>query len=261
MEYGFLSSLNAQRSAGGIAPLTMHGSMSAAAAGWANQMTSGSFLAHASDIISGTPGGWSKVGENVGRGQSVSSLTQSFMASPTHRANVMDPSYTHVGIAVYIHPSDGRIYTTHRFAALPGLVAPAPAPTPAPVPTTPVPVLPTQVPAAPTQVPPAPTPVPAAPTPVPATPTQAPAAPTPVPVVPTQVPAAPTPAPAAPTPVPATPTLPTQAPETGAAPTVEPERADFGEPPERLAAVDLDQVIEQTILKLASKRAKVSRPE
>lgn len=203
MEYGFLSSLNAQRAQGGLAPLAMNGSMTSAAAGWAHQMASGSFLAHAGDIISGTPGGWSKVGENVGRGQSVASLTQAFMASATHRANVMDPSYTHVGIAVYTHPSDGRIYTTHRFAALPGAsVAPPPQPTAPPATPTPIPPPPAAIPAPPTAVPqPQPTPVP--PTPVPATPVP-----------------------------------------------------DFGEPPQRLPLVNVEEVIENSIRKLDGKRAK-----
>ena len=44
-ESGFLSSLNAQRAAGGLAPLVLSGSMTAAADGWTQQMVNGSFLA------------------------------------------------------------------------------------------------------------------------------------------------------------------------------------------------------------------------
>ena len=222
-ESGFLASVNGQRAAAGLAPLAMSGSMSAAADGWTASMVNGSFLAHASDIVSGTPGGWTKVGENVGRGQSVASLTSAFMASAGHRANIMDASYTHIGIAVYNHPTDGRMYTTHRFAALPGAAAPAPvAPTPVPtaIPVPPTPVPPT--PAPPTPVPPTPVPpAPAPPTPVPPTPVPATPLPTATavpPVVtqaqPTAIPATPTPIPTLvattnPTPIPATP-VPTQ---------------------------------------------------
>jgi len=117
-ESDFLTSLNSQRVAGGLAPLALQGSMTAAADGWALSMVNGSFLAHADDFLTGTPSNWIKVGENVGRGQSVNSLTSKFMTSPSHRANIMDESYTHIGIGVYIHPTDGRVYTTHRFAAL-----------------------------------------------------------------------------------------------------------------------------------------------
>ena len=99
MEAGFLAELNAQRAARGVAPLALSGSMSQAAAGWTSQMVQGTFLAHAGDIVSGTPAGWTKVGENVGRGQSVSSLTQSFMNSPSHARNVLDPEFaTFVGM-------------------------------------------------------------------------------------------------------------------------------------------------------------------
>lgn len=288
-EAGFLASLNAQRAAGGLGPLTLNGSMTAAANGWAWEMANGSFLAHAGDIVSGTPAGWTKVGENVGRGQTVASLTSAFMNSPGHRANIMDGSYTHIGIAVYIHPSDGRIYTTHRFAAL-GTPAPPPTPTPIPVvPTaipTPIPVvptpIPTPIPVVPTPIPTAiPTPIPVAPTPIPtpipveptataipAEPTATPGTPTATPVPPTATPTtvAPTPTAVPPTPVPPTatavPTTPVPAPPTATpdAPTATPEAegaGGFGAPPEQLAFVDAARVVELTDAKLASKMAKL----
>jgi hypothetical protein len=227
-ESGFLSSINNQRAAGGLTPLALNGSMTAAADGWAFSMANGSFLAHAGDIVSGTPGGWTKVGENVGRGQSVTSLTSAFMNSPGHRANIMDASYTHIGIAVYIHPSDGRIYTTHRFAALPG-AAPAPV-VAAPVAATPIPATP---------VPPAPTAIPA--TPIPATP------------VPTAT--------AEPTPIQATP-VPTEIPEPTATSVVtdsgDAPDTGFGTAPEQLAFVDTDALQDAARDKLASKTAKFS---
>lgn len=117
-ETSFLAQLNAQRATRGLPALTLSSSMSQAAADWTSQMIHGSFLAHASNIAAGAPHGWSKVGENVGRGRTTSTLTSAFMRSATHRANVLDPSFTHVGIAVIVHP-DGRVYTTHRFAAIP----------------------------------------------------------------------------------------------------------------------------------------------
>ena len=237
-EAGFLASLNGQRAAGGLAPLALNGSMTGAADGWALAMTNGSFLAHAGDIISGTPGGWTKVGENVGRGQTVSTLTTAFMNSAGHRANIMDPLYTHVGIAVYVHPTDGRIYTTHRFAALGAPPAPAAAPVVVEAPVPPAPQ-PTPVPA---------TPVPAATTPQPPTPE------------PTSIPAAPTPEP---TPIPPTPVPPTPTPEATATPAVE-ANEDFGTPPAQLAFVDADSPNRDTVdaavaAKLASKSAKVER--
>lgn len=249
-EAGFLSSINQQRAAGGLGPLTLNGSMTAAADGWARAMAEGSFLAHAGDIVSGTPGGWTKVGENVGRGQSVSSLTSAFMTSSSHRANIMDASYTHVGIAVYAHPTDGRIYTTHRFAALPGAApaaaAPVAVPTAAPAPPTPVPAVPTAVPTTPPP-PPAPTATAVPPAPVPPTATAIP--PTPVPPTATAVP--PTPVPPIATAVPPT--------ATPVPPTPEPEPTEgFGTPPEQLAFLDGATPAEAAQAKLASKLAKLA---
>ena len=254
-EAGFLSSLNSQRAAGGLGPLALNGSMTAAADGWALSMATGSFLAHAGDIISGTPSGWTKVGENVGRGQSVTSLTSAFMNSPGHRANIMDASYTHIGIAVYTHPGDGRIYTTHRFAALPG-TAPVAA---APVAVAPVATAPTAVPTiapAPTAIPAPPTAVPVQPTPVPATPVPT-AAPIPS-VVSTPEPE--------PTPIPATATPDQQQPgdSRAGAPAAISDQSEldadgFGAPPEQLAFVDSASINEAATAKLASKTAKFGR--
>ncbi len=255
-EAGFLSSLNSQRAAGGLGPLALNGSMTAAADGWALSMATGSFLAHAGDIISGTPSGWTKVGENVGRGQSVTSLTSAFMNSPGHRANIMDASYTHIGIAVYTHPRDGRIYTTHRFAALPG-TAPVAA---APVVAAPVAAAPTAVPTiapAPTAIPAPPTAVPVQPTPVPATPV--PTA-TPIPPVVSTPEPEPTPIPATATPEPtAAPATPEPVLPAAISDQSELDADGFGAPPEQLAFVDSASINEAATAKLASKTAKFGR--
>ena len=56
--------------------------------------------------------GWSKVGENVGRGGTATSLHSAFMNSPTHAANVLG-TYNYVGIGT--GSSDGRLYVTVVF--------------------------------------------------------------------------------------------------------------------------------------------------
>ncbi len=43
---------------------------------------------------------WNHLGENVGAGQTVTSLHQAFMNSPAHRSNVLDRDYRHVGVGV-----------------------------------------------------------------------------------------------------------------------------------------------------------------
>ncbi len=64
-----------------------------------------------------------RVAENVGRGQSVESLMEAFMDSPGHRAAILDPDYTHVGIAT-LH-DDPYLYVTMVFQEA-GPPAPAP---------------------------------------------------------------------------------------------------------------------------------------
>ena len=130
-EARFIEHINAVRAAEGLGPLTLDTSMRDAARGWTYWMAENLTLAHADDIVTGTPANWSKAGENVGRGGSLDAVWEAFMASQSHAANVLDPSYTLVGIGV-VWTDDGRLYTTHRFAAVSGGQPPAPAPEPEP---------------------------------------------------------------------------------------------------------------------------------
>jgi hypothetical protein len=56
--------------------------------------------------------GWSQLGENVGRGGTVSSLHQAFMNSPGHRANILG-EYNYVGIGT--GTKEGVLYVTVVF--------------------------------------------------------------------------------------------------------------------------------------------------
>lgn len=117
-ELEFVQHLNAERAKQGLPPLVVDGSMTVAARTWSGDMADGGFLAHAPDITVGAPNGWRLVGENVGRGGSVEGLVGAFMASPGHRANVLDSRFDRVGVGVATG-DDGRLYTTHRFADAP----------------------------------------------------------------------------------------------------------------------------------------------
>lgn len=131
-EATFVEYINAERAAAGLGPLTLDTSMRDAARGWTYWMAENLTLAHADDIVTGAPSDWAKVGENVGRGGTLDAVMEAFMASPSHAANVLDPSYTLVGIGV-VWTDEGRLYTTHRFAAVSGAPEPpAPEPTPEP---------------------------------------------------------------------------------------------------------------------------------
>ena len=53
-----------------------------------------------STILKGT--NWSIAGENVGAGYSIQAIQDAFMASNSHRENILMTSYTHIAIGVYL---------------------------------------------------------------------------------------------------------------------------------------------------------------
>ena len=60
-----------------------------------------------------------KVAENVAQGQqSPRQAVESWLMSPGHRANLLDPVLTHVGVATAV-AADGTRYWVQVFAALP----------------------------------------------------------------------------------------------------------------------------------------------
>lgn len=81
--------------------------LDAAAATYAATLTSGR-LVHSTDLSAGMVGRWSKLGENLGRGDDLTSIHLALMASPTHRANLLDSGFTQIGVAV-IHTDVGLV--------------------------------------------------------------------------------------------------------------------------------------------------------
>ncbi|RKP11697.1 CAP domain-containing protein [Piptocephalis cylindrospora] len=60
--------------------------------------------------------GWTSIGENVAFGyQSTEKCMTSWMNSPEHRANILNPAFTHFGTAVWFGP-DGLPYFTQAFS-------------------------------------------------------------------------------------------------------------------------------------------------
>jgi hypothetical protein len=112
----YLGRINATRAAAGVAPLTLDSELSGLAQAWAQQLADWQRLQHASDLSAGLGQSWQKLGENVGRGSGTDSIYPAFVASPTHYANIVDPSYTRIGIGV-VQGADGRQYTVQRYLA------------------------------------------------------------------------------------------------------------------------------------------------
>lgn len=115
-EQGFLSKINSSRSAVGLPPLTMDGSLQSHARKHTADMIAADDIFHSSssELKAAAGSGWSIIGENVGRGGTVDSLHDAFMKSPGHRENILCPAYNYVGIGTDTAP-DGRLYVTVVF--------------------------------------------------------------------------------------------------------------------------------------------------
>jgi len=120
-----LALANEARAAEGLAPLARSGDMDAVALAWSTHLAAGGLdLAHNPDYSTQIPGGWSQAAENVGwMGPSgmvaeevAAQIHESWMASPGHHANLMNPAFTHIGIGVVTSPEHGW-YLTQNFAA------------------------------------------------------------------------------------------------------------------------------------------------
>ena len=102
-----LKLLNADRSAAGLAPLQADGRVARVARGHSQDMLDHDFVGHispttgtASDRLRRAGIGSLTVLENVARAYSPDEAQAGLMGSPGHRANILNPDVTHVGIGV-----------------------------------------------------------------------------------------------------------------------------------------------------------------
>lgn len=111
--YDFLSRVNASRQAHGLKPLAMKSDLVNVAYGWSKHMADNNTLAHNPNLTTQVKN-WQAVGENVGVGPTVKDIEDAFMASTHHRENILDPSYTEVGIAT-VRDANGQLWVTQDF--------------------------------------------------------------------------------------------------------------------------------------------------
>ena len=115
VEWQFLGSLNASRSAAGLPPLTMSPDLQAISRAWSDQLAATSSLGHNpiawGQIMAAVPS-WRAMGENVASGWSVPAIHQGLMGSASHRNQILG-NYNYVGIGVTV--SGGMIYVTQDF--------------------------------------------------------------------------------------------------------------------------------------------------
>ena len=108
---------NSERSSRGIATLSIKSDLSAIAHGHSQDMAQRGYIYHDSSLPSEVHG-WTKLGENVGKGPSASSIHSAFMGSSSHRQHILDPAYTQLGVgAVWAGSGSSRVlYVTEVFA-------------------------------------------------------------------------------------------------------------------------------------------------
>jgi hypothetical protein len=125
-----LTDTNAQRKAAGLQPLTLNPELSAAAAAKASDMFAKNYWAHNSptgatpwDFIIGSGYHYTVAGENLAKNFSDSqAVVDAWMASPSHRANIVKPTYEEIGFAVVNGTLNGEETTlvVQMFGASPG---------------------------------------------------------------------------------------------------------------------------------------------
>ncbi len=104
--------INDERADRGLNPLIVHTDLVVAAEDQASVIAADGALSHNPNLGSITTG-WQMLGENVGVGSSVSVVHDAFMASPGHKANIVNSDYTHVGVGVV--SSGGSLWIAEVF--------------------------------------------------------------------------------------------------------------------------------------------------
>src|SRR5579884_634771 len=137
----FVADINALRASHGLGALAVNSSLVSMADGWSVHLAGVGSLSHNPGLASEAPAGWRLLGENVGVGPDVATLQSAFTNSPEHYANMVDPRFSEIGVAVYVS-AQGYLWVTEDYmeppavasAAAPVLSAPRTAPAPAPAP-------------------------------------------------------------------------------------------------------------------------------
>ena len=109
--------INADRAAAGLAPLAWRDDVAAIALTWSSTMAATGTLAHNDAYFSAATQqliGSITRGENVAFNGSMEATHYAFMRSPGHRANILDPRFTAVGIAV-VHDANDTSWVTEDF--------------------------------------------------------------------------------------------------------------------------------------------------
>jgi len=114
-EAEFLSKINATRAANGLGALQLDDALRSHARIHTDDMVAAGEIYHSSEaeLMTAAGTGWSGIAENVGKGNSPTSLHNAFMASPGHKMNILG-DYSYVGIGTDTS-GGGYLYVTVVF--------------------------------------------------------------------------------------------------------------------------------------------------
>lgn len=116
-EQSMVDMINQERAAAGLQPLQVDLRLASVARAKANDMKTNNYFGHTSPTF-GTP--WAMMaqvglnvqwaGENIAGNKSVAGAMAALMSDSGHRANILDPKFTHVGIGVVYGSAYGTLY-------------------------------------------------------------------------------------------------------------------------------------------------------
>ena len=119
-EQDFVNRLNDLRASKGLPRLLVDTRLTDVARVWSAAMAAINVLSHNPSLSAQVPGGWLKLGENVGYGPSVATIHTALVNSPGHYANMVDAKFNAVGIGSVT--SGSTIWVTQVFMQANGIV-------------------------------------------------------------------------------------------------------------------------------------------
>ncbi|MCU1455610.1 MAG: hypothetical protein JWN46_3756 [Acidimicrobiales bacterium] len=107
-----LDRLTKDRAANRLSTLPIQSDAQNKAQAWAEKLSRDGVLSH-SYLPDGIGVRWCSIGENVGYGPTITAIEVAYMASPHHRANILDSKWNGVGVGVA--RAGSRVYTVQVF--------------------------------------------------------------------------------------------------------------------------------------------------
>ncbi|MDO5670449.1 MAG: CAP domain-containing protein [Corynebacterium sp.] len=114
-----LTETNRFRLSRGLTPLAAHETLDDVAQSWSESMARHGDMKHNPSYLSRYPDSWRAAAENVGfysREVAARDMVQAWVNSPSHRRNLENPNFTHLGVGWATNPA-GEVYATQNFAS------------------------------------------------------------------------------------------------------------------------------------------------